>query len=149
MNVPRRYGEGDHAQHGGGAGTDSSSAPPPAFAFGYGWSPSPFWGGILPATLLLITACATAPQPLTEAELAIYPDARGMPTEVQDFIVRHQDCVHWQGEPDFDAERRRQIQRAVADVCHGLDAEAQRLRARYSENAAVIERLRDYEPVGQ
>jgi len=101
------------------------------------------------AATLLLAACATAPRPLTEAEVQIYPDARGMPADVQDFIVRHQNCVHWQGEPDWEAERRRQIAHAVADVCPGLDAEARRLRSRYAGNEAVIERLRDYEEVGQ
>jgi hypothetical protein len=101
-----------------------------------------------PALVLLVAACATT-RPLTEAELQVYPDARGMPADVQDFVVRYQDCVHWQGEPGWDAERRRQIEHAVADVCPGLDAEAQRLRAHYAGNAAVIERLRGFEPVGQ
>ena len=101
------------------------------------------------ALVFLLTACAAEARPLTETELQVYPDARGMPADVQDFVVRHQDCVHWQGEPGWDAERRRQIEHAVADVCPGLDAEAWRLRARYAGNAAVIERLRGFEPVGQ
>jgi hypothetical protein len=101
------------------------------------------------AALLLIAGCAAGPRPLTEAELEVYPDARGMPPDVQDFIVRHQDCVHWQGEPDWDAERRRQIERAVARLCPGLDAEARWLRSRHSGNRAVLERLAGFEPVGQ
>ena len=31
-DIPPRHGEGDHAQHGGGAGTESGAAPPPRAA---------------------------------------------------------------------------------------------------------------------
>ena len=104
------------------------------------------WKGL--AAFLLLAGCAAGPAPLTEAELESYPEARGMPADVQAFIVRHQDCEHWQGEPDYDAERRGQIERAVAETCPGLDAEAARLRARYAGDPAVRERLAGFEPVG-
>ena len=97
---------------------------------------------------LLLTACATAPQPISPAELDAYPGAIGMPPDVQRFIVRWTDCQHFLGEPDDDDERRRQIAYAVSQVCPGIDAEARRLRTRHAANVAVIARVRDYEPLG-
>jgi len=99
--------------------------------------------------LLLLAACTPAPRPLTAAELETYPDARGMPADVQDFIVRHSDCSHWLGEPEWDAERRRQIEQAIVRSCFGIDAYGRRLRALHSGHAEVMARLRDYEPLGQ
>lgn len=103
----------------------------------------------VPTAAFLLAGCATAPQPLTEAELTAYPDARGMPADAQRFIVRWQDCQHFLGEPDWDEARRRQIEYAVSQVCPGIDAEGRRVRARHAADAGVIARLRDYEPLGQ
>jgi hypothetical protein len=103
---------------------------------------------MLVAASLFLAGCASAPRPLSPSELDAYPDARGMPTDVQRFIVRWTDCQHYLGEPDYDEERRRQIQYAISQVCPGIDAEGRRVRARHAGEAAVIERLRDYEPLG-
>ena len=130
---------------------------------------------ILAAALLLLAACAATPQAgltpeeaaaldsaaellgedgeisnsLTEAELQQYPEARGMPYHVQLFIVQYRTCEHWLGEPAWDAERRRQIEHAVADHCPGIDAVARDLRRGYADNPEVIQRLRGFEPLGQ
>jgi hypothetical protein len=101
------------------------------------------------AASLLLAACATAPPPLSPAELDAYPDARGMPVDVQRFILRWTDCGHYLGEPDYDEARRRQIAYAVSHVCPGIDAERRRVLARHAADSAVIARLRDYEPLGQ
>ena len=92
---------------------------------------------------------AQAGTPLTEEELRVYPEARDMPVDVQRFIVRWQDCQHWLGEPEGDETRRRQIGHAVAAICPGIDLYARDLRRLYESNATVIERLRDYAPLGQ
>jgi hypothetical protein len=122
--------------------------------------------------LLLLAACAPAPQPgltaeeeaalnaafdllaedefpLSESQLEIYPEARGMPADVQRFIVRWQDCRHWLGEIGWDEQRRRQIEQAVGEVCPGTDALAERLRARYADNPEVLARLAEFEPLDQ
>ena len=88
-------------------------------------------------------------QPLSAAELKAYPDARGLPADVQHFIVRHDDCMHWAGEEPYDADRRREIERGVAAACTGLDASAVTLRHRYAKNAKIRATLRNYEAVGQ
>jgi hypothetical protein len=116
------------------AATANAAAPPPAANAA---APAPTVDAAPPA------------QELNVAELETYPDARGMPADVQRFIVQWQGCSHWLGEPDWNAERRRQIAEAVAETCPGLDAEGRRLRARYAANPEVLERLRDYEPLNQ
>ena len=92
---------------------------------------------------------ATPAQELNAAELETYPDARGMPADVQRFIVQWQACSHWLGEPPWDDARRRQIEQAVRETCPGVDERGRRLRARYAGNAEVLVRIRDYEPLGQ
>ena len=74
-----------------------------------------------------------------------YPDAAGMPEDVQRYIIRWNDCQHWGGEPGFDAARQRQIQEAIEQVCTGLDALGRRVRATHANNPSVLERLKDYE----
>lgn len=73
-----------------------------------------------------------------------YPDAAGMPRDVQAYVVRWNDCQHWIGEPDFNAARRAQIEKAVDEACTGVDALGRRIRARHADKPAVLERLKDY-----
>lgn len=89
------------------------------------------------------------PAPLDEAGLRTYPDARGMPADVQQFIVQWQDCTHWLGEPAWNAERQRQINQAVAEVCPGVDARGVAVRARHARRPDVLARIADYEGLGQ
>jgi hypothetical protein len=108
----------------------------------------------LTSLLLALTLPATAQaqrsaQPLSAAELKAYPDARGLPADVQHFIMRHDDCLHWAGEEPYDADRRREIERGVATACTGLDASAVTLRHRYAKNMKIRATLRNYEAVGQ
>ena len=104
------------------------------------------------AALILLAAAACAPAadpPLTAAELEIYPEARGMPADVQGFIVQWQACQHWLGEPYGDEARRRQIERGVRRACPGIDARGRALRRRYGDRPDVLERIATLEPLGQ
>ena len=99
------------------------------------------------AALLLAGACAPATAPV---DVSVYPDAAGMPADVQDFIVRHSDCQHWLGEgPSDHPARQREIDRAVRRICPGVDARGARLRARYAAEPAIVARLAAFEPLGQ
>jgi hypothetical protein len=99
------------------------------------------------AALLFAGACAPT---TARVDVSVYPDAAGMPADVQDFIVRHSDCQHWLGEgPSDHPARQREINRAVRRICPGIDARGARLRARYADNPAVVARLADYEPLDQ
>lgn len=87
-------------------------------------------------------------KPLTEEQLTAYPEARGLPADVQHFIVRHKDCEHWAGEEPYNAPRRREIERGIAASCKGLDASAVTLRKRYAKYPRSRAVLRNYETVG-
>jgi hypothetical protein len=101
------------------------------------------------ALLLALAGCVGAgPRPLTAAELEIYPEARGMPADVQDWIVRWQGCQHWLGEAGGDETRRRQIARAVRAACPGIDARGRRVRAAHAAEPEVLARIADHEPLG-
>ena len=106
------------------------------------------------AAALLMTAPGIAPakqrtpKPLTEAQLKAYPGARGLPADVQHFIVNHSDCEHWAGEEPYDATRRREIDRGITASCKGLDASAVTLRKRYAKHPRIRAVLRNYETVG-
>ena len=104
---------------------------------------APTTAGTQSAARPLVIDLTRAPgePPLEEA----YPDTAGMPEDVQRYIVQWSDCVHWTGEPDFNAARRRQIAKAVAQTCTGVDAVGRTVRARHASNPAVLERLKDYE----
>jgi hypothetical protein len=88
------------------------------------------------------------PKPLTETQLKAYPEARGLPADVQQFIVNHSDCEHWAGEEPYDSTRRREIERGIAASCKGLDASAVTLRKRYAKHLKISALLRNYEMVG-
>jgi hypothetical protein len=93
-------------------------------------------------------ACACAPS-AGAIDLAVYPDATGMPADVQDFIVQHSDCQHWLGETSDEPVRQREVNRTVRRICPGLDARLTRLRARHAGDPAIIARLASYEMLGQ
>ena len=102
------------------------------------------------ALVLATTAGApSGPVALNAAELAVYPDAADMPAEVQDFIVRWQDCNHWLGEDGVEEARRRQIEEAIRQSCHDIDARGRRVRERHANDAAVLARIAEYEVLGR
>ena len=90
---------------------------------------------------------AKARKGLSEAELKIYPEARGFPSNVQRFMVKRADCEHWIGEEGYDAPRKREIERAVRLTCTGVDRELDRLRKTYRRNPRVLAALKDYDKV--
>ncbi|MDF7777864.1 hypothetical protein P1X14_21595 [Sphingomonas sp. AOB5] len=96
---------------------------------------------------------APAPAPvadaaLTENELAVYPEARGMPADVQRYLVRRADCEHWSGEEPYDADRKAEIERNVNQLCAGLDAETATLRTRHAGDPVVAAALAKLDSIG-
>jgi hypothetical protein len=71
----------------------------------------------------------------------------GMPKDVADYIPRLTGCIHWGGEYGGDetpAERVKQINDAMAELkCDTIEAEGKALDARYKNNAAIVQRLKD------
>jgi|SRR5229473_4600445 hypothetical protein len=63
---------------------------------------------------------------------------KGMPKDVQSFILRTAECTHWGGEEPYDKERANFIRRAVERAgCSRLDADEKRLRDKYKKNPEV------------
>ncbi len=98
------------------------------------------------AALLLLCACAPAREAV---DLSVYPEATGMPADVQAFMIRHQGCLHWMGEPGEHPARIREINRMVGRLCPGIDARARQLRARYAADPVIVARLAPFEPLEQ
>ena len=98
---------------------------------------------------------AETPSPAVNAMLNDAPTeaaaagANGIPAEVQKFIERREGCEHWASEPDWDnAERKKQIEEAVKDLCPGIDTQLAALRKRHAGDPEVIAALKDFEPLG-
>ena len=106
---------------------------------------------MLLSALLFPVALLTAQSGAAHASIdpSIYPDAAGMPPDVQDFIVDYDDCQHWLGEEPYDADRKREIDEAVGKLCPKIDARRVRLMKRYRDNPSVSARLADYEVLGK
>ena len=60
-----------------------------------------------------------------------------IPPDVAKWVARYDECEHWLGEEPYDAKRRREIDRAVDDVCRGLDEQRSVLIAKYPMSTAV------------
>ena len=98
---------------------------------------------------LLLAGCGHEPQQISSGDMHAYQDARGMPGDVVEFIIQWQNCAHWLGEPAWNEARRREIEQAVREACPGVDERGRHIRGRYADNAEILERIRDYEPLGQ
>ncbi|MGH6613033.1 hypothetical protein [Sphingomonas sp.] len=115
-------------------------------------TPSPISPSPIPATPTPAETASPAPDEapaFNEQQLTTYPKARGLPGDVQRFVARYEDCEHFIGEPDYDAERRAELEKAVTEVCKGIDAEAAGLRRKYAAEAAVTTALAGYEDLHQ
>ena len=73
------------------------------------------------------------------------------PSDVQLFSDTREGCDHFRGEPwrqgddpEF-KERRDFIFKNIEELCKGTDKRLAKLRDKYRENPAIIERLRRYE----
>lgn len=100
---------------------------------------------------------AAAPLPPPPENLITPPDdnvidatagANGIPADVQAFIERREGCEHWAGEPDYDAERRKQIEEAVRELCTGIDMDLIKLRQKYARQPGAMAALAEFEPLG-
>ncbi len=117
--------------------------------------------------LLLVCAAANA-EPQRSGERQLTPQERSLceppegpvarpewcewPEEVRIYTSRRDECDHWRGEPipedvsaAWAADRRRQINEAVAEHCAGADAQRRTLKKRYRGGAASKRALDGYE----
>ncbi len=70
---------------------------------------------------------------------AIIDNAITTPTEVFDYAGRWAGCAHWGGEESYDAARRAEIARAVAELrCGALRADGAALRRKYADRPRLL-----------
>jgi len=82
---------------------------------------------------------------LCGASLSALADPQ-LPHDVSRFIERRESCDHWRSERGYDGERQAEIDWAVCQSCPGTDSELAHLKEQYQGQAAVQEKLAQYEP---
>ena len=86
--------------------------------------------------------CWTRPFSLVALLLLAAAGAPALPGEVTRFLERREGCDHWTGEEPYDAERRAEIEAAIADLrCTTIERDEARLRKRHARRADVIAAL--------
>ena len=72
-------------------------------------------------------------------EAALRARVAAQPAAVSRYVERRAMCNHWSGEEPYDADRRRQIARAVRALrCARIDRDEALLRRRYAARPATI-----------
>lgn len=70
------------------------------------------------------------------------PALADTPRDVARYIDRREGCNHWAGEEGYDAARRAEIDKAIADLrCTALDRDERALRRRYRNNPEALRRI--------
>ncbi|MDV2453008.1 hypothetical protein [Xanthomonas hortorum] len=116
---------------------------------------------VVALTLGLLTACTEqpAPAPTSASKLAPVtctdvkvddewlqhpPGLCGMPEDVRTLVEDYDTCEHFAGEEPYDADRRHEIEVAIAQFCTPAPARLALLLKQYRSDAHVIEWLRKY-----
>ena len=69
--------------------------------------------------------------------------AAATPRDVASYVDRREGCNHWAGEEGYDAARRAEINKAIADMrCTALDRDERVLRYRYRHDPAALRQIR-------
>jgi hypothetical protein len=76
---------------------------------------------------------------------AIAGQSSGIPEDVKQFIEKRDVCDHFRGEPHYDEERSRFLEKQVEKYCTGTNMELLSLKAKYMNNPAIIGKLSRYE----
>ncbi|NJM51697.1 MAG: hypothetical protein HC843_13200 [Sphingomonadales bacterium] len=105
------------------------------------------------AVTMFVTVCACAQQPA--AQKTGQPDTAmekpaakpTLPKDVAQFAEQRDACDHFRGEEAYDAERATFLTGQIEKNCTGTDKMLQALRQRYKDNAAIIDKLKQYEDV--
>ncbi|PPT74309.1 hypothetical protein XaplCFBP3122_17365 [Xanthomonas arboricola pv. populi] len=116
---------------------------------------------VVVATLGLLAACTEQPAPAptstprpvqvacTDAKvddewLQHPPGLCGMPEDVRMLVEDYDTCEHFTGEEPYDADRRHEIEVAIARFCTPAPARLATLMQQYRNNAQVSDWLRKY-----
>jgi hypothetical protein len=68
-----------------------------------------------------------------------------LPTDVARFIEKRDGCDHFRGEEPYDAERREFLLKNMNKLCKGTDRQLARLKKKYAQQPAIMEKLSDYD----
>lgn len=73
--------------------------------------------------------------------------AEKLPTDVAKYVEQREGCDHFRGEvPDPpDAQRMREIEREIRELCTGTDKELVKLKRKYAKDQAIMTRLNEFE----
>jgi hypothetical protein len=83
--------------------------------------------------LTVLAAASLFGEPELDAAL------RKAPSPVRSFVERLVSCEHWAGEEPYDADRRREIERALRiDRCDRIDIEGREFRRRYARRPEIL-----------
>ncbi|CAG2089736.1 hypothetical protein [Xanthomonas arboricola] len=116
---------------------------------------------VVVVTLGLLGACTAQPAPAPTSTPAPAPvactDAKvdeewlqhppglcGMPEDVRTLVEDYDTCEHFAGEEPYDADRRHEIEVAIAQFCTPAPARLAKLLKQYRNNARVSDWLRKY-----
>ncbi len=61
-----------------------------------------------------------------------------LPADVQDLFNGEEICMHWRGEPAYDTERSKQIERGVEESCKDRSAKRAALRKKYQGERDIL-----------
>ena len=61
-----------------------------------------------------------------------------LPADVQDLFNGEEICMHWRGEPAYDAERAKQIEKGVEENCKDRSAKRTALRKKYQGERDIL-----------
>ncbi|MBB3832693.1 hypothetical protein FHR55_000859 [Xanthomonas arboricola] len=90
-------------------------------------------------------AAATCTDSKVEKEWLQHPAGLcGMPDDVRALVDDYDTCEHFAGEEPYDADRRHEIEVAVAQFCTPAPARLAKLMQQYRNDAHIIEWLRQY-----
>ncbi|MBO9740389.1 hypothetical protein J7432_15590 [Xanthomonas axonopodis pv. begoniae] len=90
-------------------------------------------------------AAATCTDPKVEEEWLQHPAGLcGMPDDVRALVDDYDTCVHFAGEEPYDADRRHEIEVAVAQFCTPAPVRLAKLMRQYRNDAHISQWLRQY-----
>lgn len=68
-----------------------------------------------------------------------------LPADVARFIEKRDGCDHFRGEEPYDAERRAFLLKNMNKLCKDTDRQLARLKKKYTQQPAIMEKLNDYD----
>jgi hypothetical protein len=94
--------------------------------------------------------CVTESSPIAADPAPAAPEPAAelvLPSDVQAFIEKREECDHWRGEEPYDEARREEINAGTNKTCTGTDAALAAMKRKYESNVAVTKRLADFDSV--